>query len=65
MRWKYWGVLALIGSLAFLVLIIADWERHAAMDRLSKAKIPPQSALEADPDLKLVPERSPYMRNER
>src|SRR2546430_8019850 len=33
--------------------------------RLSRMKIPPQSALDADPDLKLVSQRSPYMRTER
>jgi hypothetical protein len=38
---------------------------NAGVDRLSRMKLPPQSALEADPNLKLVSERSPYMRTER
>ncbi len=44
---------------------IADRQMNAGVDRLSRMKIPPQSALDADPDLKLVSERSPYMRTER
>ena len=60
-----WTFLAFVGSLIFLVLFIADREMNAAVDRLSKVRIPPQSVLDADPDLKLVTERSPYMRTER
>jgi len=41
-----------LGFLAFLVLFIADRRRDADVDRLYKMKIPPQSALEADPNLK-------------
>jgi hypothetical protein len=48
-----------------LVLIIADYEMDAGVDRLSKMKLSPQSTLDADPNLKLISERSPYMRNER
>ena len=62
---KYWPFLALLGSLIFLVLFIADLQKRADVDRLSTEKFPPQSALEADPNLKLVSERSPYMRTER
>jgi hypothetical protein len=60
-----WAFLAFIGSLVFLVLFIADRQMNAGVDRLSTVKIPPQSALDADPALKLVTERSPYMRTER
>ncbi len=63
MKWTSWAFLAFLGSLAFLVLFIADRQMNAGVDRLSRMK--PQSALDADPDLKLVSERSPYMRTER
>jgi hypothetical protein len=46
-------------------LFIADRQTKMGEDRLSRMKIPPQSALQADPNLKLVTERSPYMRSER
>jgi hypothetical protein len=49
----------------FLVLFIADRQTNAGVDRLSGMKLQPQSALEADPNLKLISERSPYMRTER
>jgi hypothetical protein len=35
------------------------------VDGLSKVRIPRQSVLDADPDLKFITERSPYMRTER
>ena len=54
-----------VGALAFSVLIIADYEMDAGVDRLSKIKLSPQSTLDADPNLKLISERSPYMRAER
>jgi hypothetical protein len=59
---KSWPFLALLGSLIFLVLYTADWEMHDHLDNLSKMKLPPQS-LEADPDLKLVTERSLSLRS--
>jgi hypothetical protein len=49
----------------FFVLFIADQQMNAGVDRLPTMKLPPQSALDADPNLKLVSERSPYMRTER
>jgi hypothetical protein len=60
-----WAFLAFVGSVAFLVLFIRDGEIKTDTDRLSKMYLSPQSALDADPDLKLVSERSPYMRTER
>jgi hypothetical protein len=65
MKWTSWAFLAFLGSLAFLVLFIADHQMNAGVDRLSRMKLPPQSALEADPNLKLISERSPYMPTER
>jgi hypothetical protein len=58
-----WAILALVGSLIFLVLFIADRQTNAGVG--SRMKVAPQSSLEADPNLKLVSERSPYMRTER
>ena len=63
MKWSSWAFLAFMGALAFLVLIIADYEMDAGVDRLSKMKL--RSTLEADPNLKLISEGSPYMRTER
>jgi hypothetical protein len=56
------AILAFVGSLLFLVLFVKDWEIRAGVNRLSKMN---QSAVEADPNLRLVSERSPYMRTER
>jgi hypothetical protein len=44
---------------------IADHQMNAGVARLSRMKLPAQSALDADPTLKLISERSPYMRTER
>jgi len=65
MKWTSWAFFAFMGALAFSVLIIADYEMDAGVDRLSKIKLSPQSTLDADPNLKLISERSPYMRTER
>ena len=65
MKWTSWAFLAFVGSLIFLVLFIKDREIKAGVDRLSRTKIPPQSELVPDDDLKVVSEHSPYMRNER
>ena len=59
------GLSRFLGSLAFLVLFIADHQMNAGVDRLSTMKLPSQFALDAEPHLKLVSERSPYMRTER
>ncbi len=63
MKWTSWAFLAFVGALAFSVLIIADYEMDAGVDRLSKMKL--GSTLDADPNLKLISERSPNMRTER
>lgn len=62
MKWTSWAFLAFVGSFIFLVLFIKDWEIKSGVARLSKMN---QSSLEADPNLRLVSERSPYMRDER
>ena len=47
------------------MLFLADQQMNAGVDRLSKIKFTPHATLEADPNLKLVSERSPYMGTER
>jgi len=64
-KWTSWAFLAFVGSIIFLVLFMADRETKVGVDRLSRMKVAPQSSLEDDPNLKLVSERSPYMRTER
>ena len=46
MKWTSWAFLAFLGAPAFSVLIIADYEMDAGVDRLSKMKLPPQSTLD-------------------
>jgi hypothetical protein len=62
MKWTSWAFLGFLGSLIFLVVFIKDRKIKTGVDRLSKMN---QSAIEADPNLKLVSERSPYVRTER
>jgi hypothetical protein len=64
MKWTSWAFLAFLGALAFLVLFIADQQMNVGIDRLSTMRLRPQSALDADPNLKVISERSLYMRNE-
>ena len=65
MKLTSWGVLAFGGSLLFLMLFIKDWETKMDAEKLSRMKLPHHSGLNADPNLMLVSERSPYMRIER
>jgi hypothetical protein len=65
MKWTSWTFLAFVGSLIFLELFLADRRMNAGADRLPKIKFAPHATLEADPNLKLVSERSPHMRTER
>jgi hypothetical protein len=65
MKSPSWAFLAFVGSVIFLVLFIADRQMKVSVNRLSRIEIPPRSSLEADPNLRLVSERSPYMRTER
>ena len=48
-----------------LVLFIQDAEIKAGVERLSEMKALPQPTFDADPNLRLVSQRSPYMRDER
>ena len=63
MQLNSWGILAFFGSFILLVFFIKDWETKT--DAEKNSRIPRHSGLNADPNLKLVSERSPYMRTER
>lgn len=63
MKWTF--PLLCAGFLITLVLYIQDYEVNAGVERLSEMNVLPQPVLDADPNLKLVSESSPYMRNER
>jgi hypothetical protein len=65
MKLTSWGVLAFVGFLIFSLLFIKDWETKMDAQKLSRMKLPHHSGLDVDPNLKLVSERSPYMRSER
>jgi len=65
MKLTSWGVLAFVGSLAFSLFFIKNWETKMDAQKLSRTKLPHHSALDVDRNLKLVSERSPYMRSER
>ena len=65
MEYTPWTILALVGSVILLVLFIKDWETKMDAEKLSRMTLPHHSGLNVDPDLMLVSERSPYMRNER
>ena len=65
MKMSFFAFVAFLGLSAFSILFIADRERKAGEDRLSEYKFSDHSALDTDPDLKLMPARSPYMRTER
>jgi len=61
---RLWLFVAIMGGLAQLLLSMADREISAGVDRLSELENMHSYVLD-DPNLKLVTERSPYMRNER
>jgi hypothetical protein len=54
------AVIALLGAIAFLAFFMTDRHSQPGVERTGLG-----SALDADPDLKLVTARSPYMRTER
>jgi hypothetical protein len=45
MKSNSWGILAFVGSVILLVLFIKDWETKTGADKLSRMKLPHQSAL--------------------
>jgi hypothetical protein len=60
MRRASLAFVALLAALALLAFFTADRHRPAGVERTGL-----RPALDADPDLKLITTRSPYMRTER
>jgi hypothetical protein len=63
MKWTFFVLCA--GCLIGLVVCIQEHEITAGVERLAAMRLAHAPALDADPNLKLVTERSPYMRDER
>jgi hypothetical protein len=63
MNWTFFVLSA--GSLIGLMLFIQDREVTAGVERLAEMRLAHSPTLDADPNLRLVSERSPYMRSER
>ena len=59
------GFLALVGILAFVLLLMADREKKAGVERLSRHNTVPHATLDDDHGLRQQTARGPYMRNER
>jgi hypothetical protein len=62
---RFWLFIVVAAGLAHLVLFMADREFSAGVDRLAELPTTHRFTPDADPNLKLVSEHSPYMRNER
>ena len=63
MKWTF--LILCAGFFITSVLFIQDYEMKAGVERLSEMRVLPQPTFDADANLKLVSERSPYMRDER
>jgi len=64
MKWTFLTLCA--AFFITLVLFIQDHEINAGVERLAEMRLSHhQPTFDADPNLKLVSERSPYMRDER
>jgi hypothetical protein len=63
MRWTFFVLCA--GSLIGLMLFMQDRKIAAGVERLAEIRLAHAPSIKADPNLKLVSERSPYMRTER
>jgi hypothetical protein len=59
MKLSFWLFVAVAGGFAQLLLLIADREIDAGIDRLAAAKIAPHDALDTIPDLRSVNADSP------
>jgi hypothetical protein len=65
MRLSFWLFVAVAGGFVHLLLLIADREIEAGVNRLAEVKFAPHNLLDAAPDLKLESAHSPYVRNEQ
>ena len=61
----YWAALLLAGALGFLLLLLADYEQKASVERLTNYKSKPEFRLELEPGLMPVKEHSLHVRGER
>ena len=64
MKWTF-AILCAGFFITTLVLFLEEYQISAGVERLSEMSVSPASPLSADPNLRLVSERSPYMRDER
>ncbi len=64
MKWTF-VILCAGFFITTLVAFLEERQISAGVDRLSEMSITPDSSLSADPNLRLVSEQSPYMRDER
>jgi hypothetical protein len=64
MRWTFL-ILCAGFFITTLVLFLEDYQITAGVERLSEMRATPDTSLSADPNLRLVSEQSPYMRDER
>jgi hypothetical protein len=65
MRLSFWLFVAVAGGFVHLLLLIADRQIEASVDRLAHVTFAPRDLLDAAPDLKQESAHSPYLRNER
>ena len=65
MRLSFWLFVAVAGGFVHLLLLIADREIEAGVNRLAEVKFESHDLVDAAPDLKLESAHSPYLRNER
>jgi hypothetical protein len=65
MLMRFWLFVAATAGFAHLILSMADREISAGVDRLAAVRLAQPDAQDEDSNLKLVSERSPYMRSER
>jgi hypothetical protein len=63
MKWTFLTLSAVF--FITLLLFLQDAEIQAGVERLAEMKLSHSPTFDADPNLKLVSERSPYMRDER
>jgi hypothetical protein len=62
---RFWLFIVVAAGLAHLVLFMADREFSAGVDRLAELPTTHRLTPDVDPNLKLVGEHSPYLRNGR
>jgi len=65
MKLSFWLFVAAAGGFAQLLLLIADREIEAGIDRLAAVKIASHDAPDTTPGLKSVSADSPNVRDER